>query len=127
MARKEEKSDIVLGVLRNGYHRIINKEGLAAFLSSSDIRKLAQREDIVVHMREDFGPATYLIGTEPLRRKEAKLWAKFHQMSIDLNSWVVQEARHLNIDFINNSCDRRFKSKHVLVEISRLTILLEGE
>ncbi len=115
MARKEESIDLVLGVQSKGYHQLINKEGERAFLSSTDIRRLAQKDNVVIHMREEFGPVTYLIGTEPLKRLEGKLWAKFHQMSSDLSSWVVQESRHLNLDFINNSCDRMFKSKHILV------------
>jgi hypothetical protein len=114
MAKKEEKIDLILGELRNGYHHLINKDFMGALLSSSDLRRFAQREDIAVHILEIFGPVSYNVGTVPLRRLEAMMWSKFHQMASDLTSWVVKEAKALNLDFIHHSCDRMFKAKHML-------------
>jgi hypothetical protein len=114
MAKKEEKIDLILGELRNGYHHLINKDLTGALLSSSDLRRLSQREDIAVHVLEVFGPVSYNVGTEPLRRIEAKIWTKFHQMASDLTSGCSRKQKPSTLtSYI--SCDRMFKAKHMLI------------
>ena len=36
-------------------------------------------------------------------------------MAVDLTSWKVEGAKAVNLDYIHNSCDQKFKAKAVLV------------
>ena len=121
---RAKQIDVEFGAEKLGFHQMADREGMAQFLSVSDLNNLSKQKDMTISVEGKMGRVNYLASNLPIKKLLNKVGSKIREMSKEMTSWTVDRAAQYNLDFMKTSVDWEFESQTVLIGNVPLDVVL---